>query len=228
MSTIKLTAIASYSFDKEGNKVEVDYGATNAKVVDGRVVFELSNSPLDNGLIHPAGGILLLYGLRDCSEEMQKRRIDARAKKRQFHYAEIEVDIGELPTQIIKPSDIKDYRFLNVRRLNAELQNQILNQFGAYMNSDGVAESEVVEQMSRMSQIAMRPDYFGRLAQRCQPFTHADVIVIPVSDKPGHPNAIRQMGFLRDKAKIVGINQSTELAEFVLPKKLAAQAELSR
>lgn len=228
MSTIKLTAIASYSIDEASNKVEVDYGATNAKLVDGRVVFEVSNAPLEGGLIHPAGGILLLYGLRDSIEEVQKRRIDSRAKNRKFHFAEIEVDVGELPTQIIKPSDVRDYKFLNVRRLNAELQNQILNQFGAYMTSDGLAESEVIERMSRMSQIAMRPDYFGRLVQRTQTFMHADVIVIPVSDRPGSPNSIRQMGFLKDTAKVVGINQSTEFSEFVLPKKLAARSSLER
>lgn len=44
-----------------------------------------------------------------------------------------------------------------------------------------------------------------------------DVIVIPVADDPKLPNRVRQLAFVRQGARIVGIEQNPEINEFVVP-----------
>lgn len=71
--------------------------------------------------------------------------------------------------------------------------------------------------MSRIRQIAERPDLFDRFLAEDKDFKHIFVIVIPVADDPNDPTKIRQYAYVRPQARVVGVRQGTLEASLVLP-----------
>lgn len=215
MSVTRLTAIAA--FHATPRKVQIDYGTTHIEFDGARKILTLDHAPLNGGLEHPEGGLLLLYGLRDCMEEMRVRRTRARTRGDEFHFAELSVEVGEITTSKIEQDDLKSIRFANVLRMSAALQGEILTTFASYIVDDGGDPESLDGSMTAIRQIATRPDLFGRLLQNHRDFKHLDVLVIPVSDDPKRPTFVRQMAIVRSGAKITEMEQNVESCEFVLP-----------
>lgn len=215
MSVTRLTAIAAYHASPR--KIDIDYGAANIEFDGARKILTLDHAPLNGGLRPPEGGLLLLYGLRDCMEEMRVRRTRARTRGDEFHFAELSVEVGEIPTSKIEREDLKTIRFANVLRMSAALQSMILTTFAKYIEGEGGDPESLDGSMSAVNQIATRPDLFGRLMEKHPEFKHLDVLVIPVSDDPKRPTFVRQMAIVRSGAQISEMAQNVESSEFVLP-----------
>ncbi len=213
MSVVKLTAMSIFSFDEESKLPSIHSGASLINVrEDGHRLITMDSVPLNWRLDPPGGGLLLLYGFRDTLDELKIRRAEARHAGADFHIAELSIEVGEIAAPLVNERTIKDLKFVNVKRMTAGLQSIILKEFSKY-----AAERGEAEELAKIQQIARRPDLFEPLLDESPLFNHLDLIIIPVADDPSRPNFIRQVGYLRNGAKITHIEQNTERNEFVLP-----------
>ncbi len=159
--------------------------------------------------IEPESGEFFLGNTLD---ELKKRRAEARQAGSDFHIAELSVEVGDIAAPLVNERTIKDLKFVNVKRMTASLQSIILSEFSKYASQRGETED-----LAKIQQIARRPDLFEPLLDESPLFKHLDLIIIPVADDPRRPSFIRQVGYIRNSAKITHIEQNTERNEFVLP-----------
>lgn len=218
-SSIVLTAIASFTEPKNGGfDLDVHYGASRGVIADdGRRYLEMSNVPFGRqGLKAPEGGLLLLYGFRDKLDEMRKRRADARKIGAEFHYCDVEVDVGiAVPAGQVDRSLLNGRCFANLNRMSADLQKDILAAFSSYVNEEG---GDAAKEMSKIRQIAQRPDLFCRLMDEDPDMKSLKVLVIPVAEDPEFPARVRQLAYVRQGANLLKFDQNEELNVLVLPK----------
>lgn len=213
MSIVKLTALSIFSVDDKTMLPSIRSGASLISVrEDGRRLITMGNIPMDWRMDPPGGGLLLLYGFRDTLDELKKRRMEARQAGCDFHIAELSVEVGDIAAPLVSERTIQDLKFVNVKRMTASLQSIILSEFSKYAEQRGEEEK-----LAKIQQIARRPDLFEPLLDESPLFKHLDLIIIPVADDPMKPNFIRQVGYLRNGARITEIEQNTERNEFVLP-----------
>lgn len=213
MSVVKLTALSIFDVDEKTMLPSIKSGASLVTLrEDGRRLITMGNVPLDWRMDPPGGGLLLLYGFRDTLDELKKRRAEARQAGSDFHIAELSVEVGDIAAPLVNERTIKDLKFVNVKRMTAGLQSIILSEFSKYASQCGETED-----LAKIQQIARRPNLFEPLLDESPLFKHLDLIIIPVADDPRRPSFIRQVGYIRNSAKITHIEQNTERNEFVLP-----------
>lgn len=222
MSTVKLTAFAGF---KKGPKtapgIEVLFGAADARLgATGNYELLLSSVPLARNLRAPADGLLMLYGLRDSAEELQLRRAEVRAAGGSFQFAELEAEVGTIVTGIIDHEALKHCRFANIKRMSAELQQEIVDTFVEYVAEEGGDPSL---EMNRLKAIARRPDLFGRLLAEHKAFKKVEVMIIPVIEG----DKMRQIAYVRPNCKYVQFSQSTDDDVLVLPLHFGKKVSLS-
>jgi hypothetical protein len=218
MSTVTLTTFAIYKTTRAGG-VEHLFGAVDSRrAADGAVELLASSVPLNaasfKDLAPQVGeGLLMLYG-RDSLEELHRWRAKARAIGAEFSYAEVDVEVGDIQVGLTDRAMLKNAqpktRFLNVRRMRAGLRLQIADAFSRYAEGEDNTGSG-----TRVSQIAMRPDRFGRLFQDDADFGALDVLVIPVADDPDELGKMRSLAYVRPGARVVDIRHAG--ARIVLP-----------
>lgn len=221
MSTVKLTAFSLFKSD--GNIVTPLIGAVDGRINKGTVELLAGSVPFHSDdfqhLAPKAGcGLLQLYGVRDVLEDMQFWRTKARETGAEFASAEIEYEIGTIEVGLADRKVLRDsagtIRFLNLRRMRASLQSEVLYQLSKYAASEG---RNTDEEMSRVSQIASRPDLFDQLLLEDVDLAKLDILVIPVADDASDKAKLRQLGYVRPGAKPVSIVQSNDAASIVLP-----------
>lgn len=219
-ASVKLTAFASFRVpsNKPDADLDIVYGASRGKILgqgpEARRILEMGNVPIGAGFKAPEGGLLMLYGFRDNIEELRQRRVVARESKAEFHYAEVEVQVDTIVVGLVDKAALKGLKFVNVRRMTAGLQSHVLAEFSKYVQEEGGSEDE---EMSKVQQIAQRPDLWGRLLENDANFKSIDVVVIPLADDSNAPNRVRQLAFVRHGANVIGVDQNTEINQFVLP-----------
>ena len=227
-SSVRVTAFSIFKRrktpDATGSPVDVLYGASSGRFGDDGKLELLADSvpfhsvSFKNKAPKPGFGLLLLYGIRDSLEEMQYWRIKAREMGAEFVYAEFEFEVGTIEPkltdrQLLKATAGKN-RFLNLRRMKSELQIQVLESFLTYAESDG---EESDENLSRVSQIANRPDLFDRLLVDDRDFAALDILVIPVADDNELPGKMRQLAYVKPCAKVLSILQGSSDVRILLP-----------
>lgn len=212
-SSIQLTTFAAYvPASKDNGDLELKFGSSGIQVdKKGHIDLIADSVPLRSKLVAPGSGLVMLYGHRDTSEELQKKRIEASSLGANFKFAEITVEVGPIFPGIFDESTIKTARFANLRRLTANLQQSILDSFQEYAKEEG----EIIDaDGDRITEIASRPDLFERLLREDKRFKKLEVFVIPVKEG----NMIRQVAYAKSNCKIVSINQNTDSETIVLPK----------
>lgn len=227
-SSVRVTAFSVFKRrktpDATGSPVDVLYGASSARLGDdGKLELLADSVPFHSGSFKskapkPGFGLLMLYGIRDSLEEMQYWRIKAREMGAEFVSAEFEFEVGTIEPkltdrQLLKATAGKN-RFLNLRRMKSELQIQVLESFSTYAKSDG---EETDESLSRVSQIANRPDLFDRLLVDDRDFAALDVLVIPVADDDALPGKMRQLAYVKPGAKVLSVQQNSDESRILLP-----------
>lgn len=210
--------------DASGCPVDVLYGASSGRLGDDGKLELLADSvpfhaeSFKNKAPKPGFGLLMLYGIRDSLEEMQYWRIKAREMGAEFVSAEFEFEVGTIEPkltdrQLLKATAGKN-RFLNMRRMKSDLQTQIFETFSAYANSDGEKSDE---NLSRVSQIANRPDLFDRLLVDDRDFAALDILVIPVADDDAFPGKMRQLAYVKPGARVLTVLQGSSDVRILLP-----------
>ncbi|WP_158304634.1 hypothetical protein [Methylibium petroleiphilum] len=207
-------------------QVEVLYGASDARFNPATRKIELlaDSIPFHSESFtrftpKPGHGMLMLYGIRDALDELHKWRTKARELGAEFASAEFEVEVGGIEKDLVSKEMLKasrkTNRFLNVRRMKADLQEDVFKCFTRYAKEDGL---KVDEDMQRILQIATHPSYFDRLFQEYEDLQDMDVLVIPVADiEIGGRRHIRQAAYVRPGAKILDVRQVRPDVDIVLP-----------
>lgn len=227
-STIKLICFALYrtkgSFGEGNLSVEPLFGASDARISNtGTIELLASSVPFHSNTFldrapRAGFGMLMLYGIRDALEEMRYWSGKARELDADFTYVEIEFAVGTIEVGLMDRDLLKatngENKFLNVRRMKASLQTEILEMISGYARGDGI---DVNEEMSRISQIANYPNYFDYVLIDDEVLSKLDIMVIPVADKPGMPNRMRQLAYVRAGSVIVTAQQSRTDATILLP-----------
>lgn len=210
-SSVMLTTFAAFS---KGNNSDLDikFGSSGTHVQkNGHLDVIADNIPLRSKLLAPGNGMLMLYGHRDTTEELQKRRAEALSLGARFQFAEITVDVGPIFPGIFDDASIKTARFANLRRLTADLQEDIVDIFTSYAKDEGQDFNPVG---NRIAEIATRPDLFERLLREDKRFKKLEVFIIPVKEG----GLIRQVAYVKSNCKILEINQNTDAETIVFPK----------
>ncbi|MFK4705878.1 hypothetical protein ABIC83_002717 [Roseateles asaccharophilus] len=227
-ATVKLTSFCLYRVHgKPGSEqtIEVVAGAADARFgSDGKIQLLLASSPFhspafDGRAPKDGTGLLALYGHRDALEELQYWRERARAEKAEFAYVDYEVWVSEISPQLVSRNLLQEpdgdkYGFLNIKRMQSGLQQEILNKFRIYVEKEG---GSVDEDMSRVVQMAMRPDLFSRWLDEDKDVKDVQVMVIPVADDPEVPGKIRQVALVRPGIAILSQEQGDGRYEIVFP-----------
>lgn len=225
MSTVRLIAYALYKSVKphptSADEVNIVVGASEARINDdGKLELCMASGAMqspDLAAHMPADGLLMLYGLRDTAIELQRMRTEARRVGAEFAYADVEIEIGDIEVGLVDRKllhEAKDMRFLNVRRMKSSLQLEILEQFSKYAKEDG---TDFNEELSRVSQIATRPDLWDEVFEKDPDLKRLDVLVIPIADNPAAPGAMRNVAYVRPGARIKSIVQGSDHVSLVLP-----------
>ena len=231
-STVKLTAFSIYK--RSATAVTPMYGAVAGRIDDGRVQLLADSVPFHSASFKdkapkPGFGMLMLYGVRDTLEEMHFWRTEARKQNAEFAHAEFEFLVGDIEVGLMSRAMLKDAagksKFLNLRRMKADLQTSILDNFAAYSKAEG---KNIDVDMTRVSQIATRPDLFDRLLQEDSYLSKLDLLVIPVSDDPEVPGRMRQVCYVKPGAEVVSIVQGTDAATLLLPKWMTDTADAKK
>ncbi len=235
MSKIKLATYAAYrkatstaKQKKAGDtpEPEILFGAAGftRDKVSGNWVFTCAPLPLGPGQRPPEQGLTMLYGFRDTIDELKRRRDQARTAGAEFRSMEVEIEVGEIEVGLVDRKRVKDLKFVNLRRMTAALQSEILKKFSDYVTEEKKAAGrasrlvkDMDEDMSRVQQIAQRPDLFGRLLTEDRDLKGLEVLVIPIED-PEVRGGMRQIAYVRPKAKIISIQQSVDDDILALPK----------
>lgn len=219
MSKIKLTAFAAFTVNPNSKKASIAFGATGIQLgPDGRRIITMGSVPLHTRKMEvPDDGLTLLYGMRDAIDELKLRRDAAVAAGKEFHYADVDVEVGSVEAGLVNEKNVVGLKFANVRRMTVKLQTIILDAFGGYVEEAG---GRLPGEMSTIKQIATRPDLFGKLLAEHPLFKTIDVLAFPVSDNAGQSAPFRQLAYVRPGANILCIEQNTEINEFVLPESM--------
>lgn len=227
-SSVRLTVFSIFRRRKTpetaGSPVDVLYGASSGRLGDdGKLELLADSVPFHSDSFRnkgprPGFGLLMLYGIRDSLEEMQYWRFKAREMGAEFVCAEFEFEVGTIEPkltdrQLLKATAGKN-RFLNFRRMKSELQTEVLESFSAYAISNG---EKADENLSRVSQIANRPDLFDRLLVEDRDFAALDILVIPVADDDALPGKMRQLAYVKPEAKVLSILQKSDESRILLP-----------
>jgi hypothetical protein len=231
-SKLELTTFCLFRSQGWGQSrtAEAGSGAVAARISDsGKIQLLAGSVPFNSAVFAerapaPGSGLLMLYGIRDTLDELQRWRAIARERGMSFAQAKITVEVGYIEVGLTDRTTLRKFstvaeprlwpsRFLNVRRMTAGLQSEVLHRFSKYVEE---AKESVDINMARVSQIATRPDLFERLFKDDIDFqANLDILVIPVADSPD--GRIRQLAFVRPGAKIVSIEQGSDEAEIILP-----------
>lgn len=216
---------------KSDAKIEILAGASHGRfAADGSVELLADSVPFHSSAMlrfaPKAGyGMLMLYGIRDAIEELHYWRNKAREIEAEFAVATVQIEVGHIDPGMVGHEKLAQFatlndqrrfpgRFLNVRRMTKDLQEHILKTFKRYAKRDGLGE----DAMSRVSQIATRPDYFGEILHDDPELSrHLDLLVIPIADDASGRGAIRQLGFVRPGAKVLSVTQGTDGVSILLP-----------
>lgn len=214
MSTIKLTTFTAFNKDSgNDNGLNILFGSRNpTKTSSGNYNLEVGSVPISPKLKAPENCLLMLYGLKDCSEELQRRRSQARGAGANFHFAEIEAEVGDIVPGIADEDSIKTCRFANVKRMSSYLQQDIMDSFVEYIKEAG---EPVDAGMNRMELISLRPDLFSRLFTENKLFKKIEVLIVPIQEV----GRIRQVAIVRPSFKYLKISQSLDDDVLVLPLK---------
>lgn len=207
MSVITLTTYVIY--DKRPNVVVMAHGAP-AKKVDDYWESVVTNVALPIGMTAPADALTMLYGLRDTGEECHRRFLEANAEGFVMQHADFMVEVGNIPRVLVDRNVLQDTEFVSIKRMRVDLQAEILEHFQGFLRDDGTA---VPTKMATISDIATRPDLFGRLVQTVDAWKHVKVFAYPVSDG----RKMRQVASVFPGAKLVEVVQNTGNAVRILP-----------
>jgi hypothetical protein len=236
-SKIELVTFAIFKVHGRGTanqRIELLYGAADSRFgQDGRVQLLANNVPYrkEIGEPQPGHGLLTLYGVNDQIEELQYWRAVARQEGAEFAYAKITVDVGYIEVGLTNREMLKEFgtvtparpensRFLNIRRMAAPLQKEMLAHFQSIAKRDQVPTA-----MESVVQMATRPAYWDHVfAMDPDMRDNLDVLVIPIADDEEEPHKVRYVAYLRPGANIVSISQGYELAEIMVPRWLTDPA----
>jgi hypothetical protein len=227
-STVKLTAFALFKRERvagqPGFTVERICGASAARVSDDGSIELLADSvpfhapSFQSKSPKPGNGLLMLYGIRDALDEMQYWRTRARDLGAEFTHAEFEFAVGSIEVGLTDRPLLKAAagrtRFLNVRRMSAALQSEVLQHFSGYAESEG---TPLDERLPRLALLASRPDLFDKVFCDDADLGRLDILVIPVADDPSTPKAVRHVAYVRPSARCVSVNQGDTTVRIVLP-----------
>lgn len=137
----------------------------------------LDNIPLPSDIIPPQNGITLLYGFRDALEEMSKYRQEADRTGSLFYTVSFEVEVGCILPGAITRENIRETRFVNLRRISSDLESDILHFVNGLLEKEG---SEL--KIESIDDIGARSDLLGELVN--QPgFDHLTAIVWAIHGK---------------------------------------------
>ncbi len=223
-STVKVITFAVYS--KSGSarapKIKCIHGASDARVAeDGVIELLIDNIPFNSKTFKgkppaPGKGLLMLYGNTDPLADQARWFATARANGWQIARAELEIEVGYMEAGMVSRQILKEYgrymHFANLRRLTADLQTSIAEDFARY------AEKEMsTVDAERLQDVARNPQYFDRLFEEDKDFSRLTVFATVLLDDPQFPKKMRQVAYVRPEAKIVDIRQGGTDVRLVLP-----------
>lgn len=245
-STIELTAMAMYRLQPQSGgartSVEVFAGAVNARVAAaGQVELLADNAPFLNSLYKapaPGKGLLMVYGVRDSLESVQRWNEKAREMGAQLAFARVEVEVGSIEAGLVDREILRGFdqfdpnsrflsakdaktaqrgypsRFVNLRRMKQDLQHEV---YAALARHAKTLDKPL--QQGTMLELATRPELFDGLFELDADFREQiDVLAIPVADDLENPLQLRQFAYVRPGAKVVRITQGQERASILLPR----------
>ncbi|MEJ6002603.1 hypothetical protein [Paucibacter soli] len=227
-ASVKLTSFCLYRVHGTPGtpdaQIEVVAGAEAGRFTeDGKIQLLLKSAPFHSDAFGERApkdgeGVLALYGHRDALQELQFWRERARHLHAQFAYIDYEVKVGEISQQLVNRAMLKDtgdaYGFLNIRRMQADFQKEVLHRFQVFIKKEG---GDFSKEMDRVSQIALRPDLFAKWLAADADVRHVKVMVLPVADDIDAPGRIRQVALIRPDVCIFNTTQGDERCEILFP-----------
>jgi hypothetical protein len=231
MSTVKLTSIVN--FKMESGTASDLIGASSAQPVKKGIEVIMGSAPLHSDSIaervaelshesSPYRGLYLLYGNRDVLDERQYWSKRARKTPGAVCASvEIEFDVRGICPNHVDRKILKSFRdtdgnqigFLNLRRIKAELQSDILVKFQDRVK----AEKGNLDLMRKPANIALRPDLWPQILYEDPDFLRINVMVIAVADNRNLAEQTRQIAWVRPGTPIVSTMQSRTDVNILTP-----------
>lgn len=222
MSTVKLSSFVVYKKLTDPSLYpDVRYGSNNVqKQSDGSFLFTLSSVPISKNIPTVKDSLFFLYGFRDTLEEVQKRRAEARDLDMEFRSIEIGVLLENVHHGIVTKADLKHIDFINIRRMSACLQSDILERFASFVKNEGGDPAS----MSKVRQIATRPDLWERVINEDPDLREIKLAVVPVAD--GENGKIRYIALARKNILVASFNYDDEDDQICLPEKFGRRVHV--
>lgn len=213
MSTVKLSSFVVYKKPVDASSYpDVRYGSNKVtRGVEGGFLFSLCSIPVSRGIPICSESLFMLYGFRDTLEEVQKRRLEARDLDMEFKSVEMGVALESVHHGIVTAPDLKHIDFINIRRMSACLQSDMLARFQTLVQEEGGD----IASMSKVRQIANRPDLWEKVIQADGDMSNIRLMVIPVAD--GENGRIRYIALVRKNILIASFTYDDEEDQICLP-----------
>lgn len=155
-----------------------------------KLVVTIGDMPLPHGIPHPPTGLTVLYGFRDALEELQRQYAVIQSQKMNIVKIDFKLEVGRIVTGTTGRDDIKDTKFLNLKRLSIDLQQMIL---------DGVNELVAKENkkavfFEKITEAGVRPDLICAVIHAEKIFRHVNSVVYVVPEPlPDGKKRLRQV-----------------------------------
>lgn len=154
----------------------------------GRSVVTLGNIPLPAGVPAPKNAMTLLYGFRDALDEMKGQYAKARKENRELVKIEFKLQVGtDAPnTGIVMGTasleDIPKCRFLNILRLNQDLQQLLLDEINEALVVEAQKAKKAAIYFDKIVEAGARPDLMCDAIRKHPAFKHVNSVVYSVPD----------------------------------------------
>lgn len=154
----------------------------------GRQSVVLGDIPLPAGVPAPAHALTLLYGFRDALDEMKDQYAIANTKGHSLVKIEFKLKVGtqDADTKIIMGTasleDLPKSKFLNVLRLNQDLQQLLLDGVNEMLQVEASKTKKAALFYERMVEAGARPDLICDVIRKQPIFKHINSVVYSVPD----------------------------------------------
>lgn len=152
----------------------------------GRPLITLGNVPLPPGVPAPLNAITLLYGFRDALDEMKLQYKVAAENgydvvKVEFN---LQINTDSPDTGIVIGTVHEDVlhrsRFLNVLRLDIDMQRSLLDQVNNLMKKESKATGKAAEYFEKINAAGERPDLLCEAIRQNPLYKHLNAVVYSV------------------------------------------------
>jgi hypothetical protein len=181
---LTLETFVLYKSNEDGTSFDLFPPPAALRPGTQRPIVTVGNIPFPTGVPHPENAITALYGFRDALEEIQRQLKFAREKNMRNIKVTFKVQVREIVMGTTDLQKIASTDFLNLRRLQSDLANIIVDGINERMAQEAPA-GQSIEPYHKITDACPRPDLLCDVIRSEKIFSHIKAVAYMIPDEEG-------------------------------------------